>query len=113
MISSVETGESEALRCEHSSNKAVMTVIDRLDIWPSDEAHTVNALAAGGDEGRWSLRKVSGRWQPTFDPGMSEWGNPPGVSQVPCTEYIGVRGERGELKHLSTLRNRNQLRFPQ
>ena len=42
-----------------------MIVIDRLDIWPSDEAHTVNALAAGGDEGRWSLRKASVRWQPT------------------------------------------------
>ena len=30
-----------------------------------------------------------------------------------CTEYIGVGSERGELKHLSTLRNRNQLRFRQ
>ena len=70
-------------------------------------------MAVRGDEGRRSLRKVPGRWQPTFDPGMSEWGNPPGVSQVPVTEYIGYRGERGELKHLSTPRNRNQLRFPQ
>ena len=32
--------------------------------------------------------------------------------RVSCTEYIGVRGERGELKHLSTLRKRNQPRFP-
>ena len=29
---------------------------------------------------------------------------------VSCTEYIGVRGERGELKHLSTRRNINQTR---
>ncbi len=35
--------------------------------------------------------------------------HPSGVS---CTEYIGVRGEPGELKHLSTRRKRNQLRFP-
>ena len=35
---------------------------------------------------------------------MSEWGNPPGVSQVSCTEYIGVGGERGGLvlEHLWT-----------
>ena len=26
------------------------------------------------------------------------------------TEYIGSKGERGELKHLSTRRNRNQFR---
>jgi hypothetical protein len=70
-------------------------------------------LAVRGDEGRCSLRKASGSRQTDFDPEMSEWGNPPGVSQVPCTEYIGVRSERGELKHLSTLRKRNQLRFPQ
>ena len=44
---------------------SVMAAIDFLDIWPSDEAHTVDALAAGGDEGRWSLRKASVRWQPT------------------------------------------------
>jgi len=36
----------------------------------------VDALAVGGDEGRSSLRKVSGSWQTSFDPGMSEWGNP-------------------------------------
>ena len=34
------------------------------------------------------------------------------IYQVSYTEYIGVRGERGELKHLSTLRKRNQPRFP-
>jgi len=35
------------------------------------------------------------------------------IYQVSCTEYIGVRGKRRELKHLSTCRKRNQLRFPQ
>ena len=34
------------------------------------------------------------------------------VYQVWHTESIGVSGEPGELKHLSTRRNRNQPRFP-
>jgi hypothetical protein len=34
------------------------------------------------------------------------------VYRVPVTEYIGCWGERRELKHLSTCRKRNQLRFP-
>ncbi len=34
------------------------------------------------------------------------------VYWVSYTEYIGMRGERGELKHLSTRRKRNQPRFP-
>ena len=35
----------------------------------------------------------------------------PGTSDVvsPGTEYIGVRGERGEVKHLSTRRKRKQV----
>lgn len=50
-----------------------------------------------GDERRDSLRKASGSWQISIDPEISEWGNPPlGVSH---TEYIGMRGEPGELKH--------------
>ena len=35
-------------------------------------------------------------------------GNPPRITWVSCTESIGARGEPGELKHLSTLRKRNQ-----
>ena len=46
-----------------------------------------------------------------FDPEISEWGNPPVIRQVSFTEYIGKRGEPGELKHLSTPRKRNQPRF--
>ena len=34
------------------------------------------------------------------------------VNQVLQTESIGLQGEPGELKHLSTRRNRNQPRFP-
>ena len=69
-------------------------------------------MAVRGDERRGSLRKASGRWQTTFDPEMSEWENPPGISQVSIAEYIGYGGEPGELKHLSTRRKRNQPRFP-
>ena len=37
----------------------------------------VDALAMIGDEGRDSLRKASASWQISFDPEVSEWGNPP------------------------------------
>ena len=70
-----------------------------------------DALAVGGEEGRSSVRKAPGSWQTSIDPEMSEWGNPPCVSEVSITEYIGYRGEPGELKHLSTQRKRNQPRF--
>ena len=42
-----------------------------------DRCVVVDALAHTGDEGRGSLRKASGSWQTSFDPEMSEWGNPP------------------------------------
>jgi len=42
--------------------------------------HVVDALAITGEEGRGSLRKASGSRQTGFDPGMSEWGNPPSTS---------------------------------
>ena len=71
----------------------------------------VDALAVRGDEGRNSLRKASGSWQMSFDPKMSEWENPAELAQLSVTEYIGDGGERGELKHLSTRRKRNQPRF--
>lgn len=36
----------------------------------------VDALGEEADEGRGGLRNVPGRWRATYDPGMSEWGNP-------------------------------------
>ena len=42
----------------------------------SNEVHVVDALAITGEEGRGSLRKAAGSWQTSFDPSMSEWGNP-------------------------------------
>jgi hypothetical protein len=47
-----------------------------LVIGSSEQVHVVDALAITGDEGRGSLRKASGSWQTSFDPKMSEWGNP-------------------------------------
>ena len=36
----------------------------------------VDALASGGDEGRDTLRYSSGSCEMSFDPEVSEWGNP-------------------------------------
>ena len=36
----------------------------------------------------------------------------PGNSGLSNTEYIGVGSERGEVKHLSTPRKRNQIEIP-
>ena len=49
---------------------------DTLVIGSSEQVHVVDALAITGDEGRGSLRKVVGSWQTSFDPPISEWGNP-------------------------------------
>ena len=52
----------------------------------------MDALALGGDEGRDRLRYAWGRSQISYDPGISEWGNPHGViSMYPLAEYIGLR----------------------
>ena len=64
----------------------------------------VDALAVKDDEGRDSLRKVSGNWQVSFDPKISEWGNP----TILLVISIILKSERRELKHLSTYRKRNQ-----
>jgi len=39
----------------------------------------VDALAPDADEGRGWLRKATGSCRPSFDPWISEWGNPAGV----------------------------------
>ncbi len=50
----------------------------------------VDALTSKDYEGRSSLRKASGRWQTTFDPGISEWGNPIRLNiGLSLSEYIG------------------------
>lgn len=59
----------------------------------------------------WNPAKSFGELETSVNPKMSEWGNPTYVSRLSVAEYIGYRGELGELKHLSTRRKRNQLRF--
>ena len=60
-------------------------------------------VALGGEEGRDKLRKAAVRGKCPPDPRMSEWGNPSGAIPTP---RLKARGERGELKHLSTRRKR-------
>ena len=64
-------------------------------------------LGVKGRRKAWYTAKRLGEPCAGEDPGIPEWGNPPGVkAQVLDTEYIGIQGERGELKHLSTRRKR-------
>ena len=68
----------------------------------------VNALVPASDEGRDKLRKASGSriWRRSGDVRMGK----PGQGNA----WSSRKGsERGELKHLSTHRKRNQTRFRQ
>jgi hypothetical protein len=66
----------------------------------------VDALVPNADEGRGSLRKVSGSREQAlireYPNGETHWSEPP----VFYAESIGVEREPGELKHLSTQRKR-------
>ena len=73
----------------------------------------VDAWALRAEEGRDKLRKAAGRSKypmirryPNVE---TQWSKPP----LTYNEYIVIRGERGELKHLSTPRKRKKHRFPQ
>lgn len=47
----------------------------------------------------------------SFDPHVSEWGNPKSRDALDLiSSKVEIRSERGELKHLSTLRKINQVR---
>ena len=67
-----------------------------------EDERTVDALAPAAEEGRGHAAKGSGEALAAGDPEVSEWGNPPGV--IPGHRV--KRGARGELKHLSTRRKR-------
>ena len=60
-----------SIRLMEVSVRGVLKVIGS-----SDKVHVVDALAITGEEGRGSLRKAAGSWQTSFDPQISEWGNP-------------------------------------
>ena len=72
-------------------------------MWSSEQERVGDVLAPGGDEGRGRLRKAWGSCQTSIDPGIPE---------LPYAESIGVRGQRGELKHLSNRRKGKQMRLP-
>ena len=82
------------IRCPHSvafenciastSIIEIVVLIERECI-PSYKEPTVDALAPDADEGRGWLRKATGSCLPSFDPWISEWGNPAGVMPShPC-----------------------------
>ena len=73
------------------------------------EGRSVDALAPRGDEGRGTLRKAAGRCERSLIRGYPNGETPPVWRS--WAEYIGLRGEPGELKHLSTWRKRHQRRF--
>jgi hypothetical protein len=64
---------------------------------PSYKEPTVDALAPEADEGRGWLRKATGSCRPSFDPWISEWGNPtPVMGCYSGLNKIGpVEGTRG------------------
>ena len=68
------------------------------------EGRMVDALALAADEGRGHAAKCPGEALAAWDPGISEWGNPPGAR--PGTLGAIPKRAPGELKHLSTSRNR-------
>jgi len=77
------------------------------------KGHLVDALALRGDEGRGTLRKARGRGERSVIPGCPNGATHPSRAtwRVSRAEFIGAGGEPGELKHLSSRRNRHQPRF--
>ena len=68
-------------------------------------------MASGAEEGRGKLRKATGIGKHDvirrYPNGAIRYRN----TITSYTEYIGMRGEPPELKHLSRARKRNQPRF--
>ena len=67
---------TQPVACVKNAVFPVKLVRDTPVIGSSEQVHVVDALAITGDEGRGSLRKAEGSWQTSFDPPISEWGNP-------------------------------------
>ena len=67
------------LRGRLSSSSCLLRISERARASfdsPSYKEPTVDALAPEADEGRGWLRKATGSCRPSFDPWISEWGNP-------------------------------------
>ena len=57
------------------------------------DGRMVDALALAAEEGRGHAAKCPGEALAACDPGMSEWGNPPGAR--PGTQMMSLGGHRG------------------
>jgi hypothetical protein len=79
-------------------------LLDGTKIRNPHDGRMVDALALAADEGRGHAAKCPGEALAASDPGISEWGNPPGAR--PGTLGAIPKRAPGELKHLSTPRNR-------
>ena len=86
--------------------------LDMIDEGLSEEERRADALALRAEERRDKLRKAAGSGKYTeirrFLNGETHVRRP----YVPYAESIGIRGEPGELKHLSSRRRRKKHRFP-
>ena len=71
-------------------------------MWSSYQGRMGDVLALGGFEGRGRLRKARGSCQTSVDPEIPE---------LAYAEFIGMRGPRGELKHLSNHWKKKKNRF--
>ena len=80
-------------------------------IWLSYKERRVDALALRADERRDKLRKASGRSKYPLIRRSLNGETYLSVPQVTYGEYIAIRREPGELKHLSSRRKRKKHRF--
>ena len=74
----------------------------------SRKGRRTDALALRAEERRDKLRKAVGRSKYPVIHGCLNGETRLAKSQSPYAEYIGMRGEPGELKHLSSRRKRKQ-----
>ena len=70
-------------------------------------------MALGGDEGRDRLRYAWVRSQISYDPGISEWGNPHGfIFMYPLAEYIGLGRRTGGSETSQYLQEKKSREIP-
>ena len=86
--------------------------LDMIDEGLSEEERRADALALRAEERRDKLRKAAVRSKYPSTRRYLNGETHRNRLPVPHTESIGMRGEPGELKHLSSRRKRKKHRFP-
>ena len=81
-------------------------------VWLSYKERRVDALALRAEERRDKLRKAAGRSKCPLIRRCLNGETRLEELQSLHAEYIGMQGEPGELKHLSSRRKRKKNRFP-